>query len=155
MTHVVTREVGGRPLSIETGLIAKQAAGATIVRWGDCAVFCAVTWGEPRFGGDFFPLTVDYRENNYAAGKIPGGFFKREGRPTTKEILTARLIDRPVRPLFPDGFMKDVSVASAVLSADRENDPDILAIDLCVSLTVHFRIAIRRTHRSCSHRTCE
>ena len=96
MTHVVSREVGGRTLSIETGLIAKQAAGATIVRWGDCAVFCAVTWGEPRFAGDFFPLTVDYRENNYAAGKIPGGFFKREGRPTTKEILTARLIDRPV-----------------------------------------------------------
>lgn len=128
MKHVVSREIGGRTLTIETGEIAKQAAGATIVRCGDCAVLCAVTWGEPRWGGDFFPLTVDYRENNYAAGKIPGGFFKREGRPTTKEILTARLIDRPVRPLFPDGYMKDVSVASAVLSADRENDPDILAI---------------------------
>ena len=137
MTHVVSREVGGKTLSIETGLIAKQAAGATIVRWGDCAVFCAVTWGEPRFGGDFFPLTVDYRENNYAAGKIPGGFFKREGRPTTKEILTARLIDRPVRPLFPDGFIKDVSVACAVLSADRENDPDILAmISASASLSI-------------------
>ncbi len=128
MKHVVSREIGGRTLTIETGEIAKQAAGATIVRCGDCAVLCAVTWGEPRWGGDFFPLTVDYRENNYAAGKIPGGFFKREGRPTTKEILTARLIDRPVRPLFPDGYMKDVSVATAVLSADRENDPDILAM---------------------------
>ena len=128
MKHIVTREIGGRTLSIETGLIAKQAAGATIVRCGDCAVFCAVTWGEPRWGGDFFPLTVDYRENNYAAGKIPGGFFKREGRPTTKEILTARMIDRPVRPLFPDGYMKDVMVTVAVLSADRENDTDILAM---------------------------
>ena len=128
MKHVVSREIGGRTLTIETGEIAKQAAGATIVRCGDCAVLCAVTWGEPRWGGDFFPLTVDYRENNYAAGKIPGGFFKREGRPTTKEILTARLIDRPVRPLFPAGYMKDVSVAAAVLSADRENDPDILAM---------------------------
>ncbi|NCF55661.1 MAG: polyribonucleotide nucleotidyltransferase, partial [Planctomycetia bacterium] len=132
MTHIVSKEVGGRTLSIETGLIAKQAAGSTIVRWGDCAVFCAVTWGEPRYGGDFFPLTVDYRENNYAAGKIPGGFFKREGRPTTKEVLTSRLIDRPVRPLFPDGFLKDVSVATAVLSADRENDTDILAM-ICAS----------------------
>jgi polyribonucleotide nucleotidyltransferase len=128
MKHIVTREIGGRTLSIETGVIAKQAAGATIVRCGDCAVFCAVTWGEPRWGGDFFPLTVDYRENNYAAGKIPGGFFKREGRPTTKEILTARMIDRPVRPLFPDGYMKDVMVTVAVLSADRENDTDILAM---------------------------
>jgi polyribonucleotide nucleotidyltransferase len=128
MKHIVTREIGGRTLSIETGMIAKQAAGATIVRCGDCAVFCAVTWGEPRWGGDFFPLTVDYRENNYAAGKIPGGFFKREGRPTTKEILTARMIDRPVRPLFPDGYMKDVMVTVAVLSADRENDTDILAM---------------------------
>ena len=128
MKHVVSREIGGRTISIETGEIAKQAAGATIVRCGDCAVLCAVTWGEPRWGGDFFPLTVDYRENNYAAGKIPGGFFKREGRPTTKEVLTSRLIDRPVRPLFPSGYMKDVSVATAVLSADRENDPDILAM---------------------------
>jgi len=128
MKHTVSREIGGRTITIETGQIAKQAAGSTIVRCGDCAVFCAVTWGEPRWGGDFFPLTVDYRENNYAAGKIPGGFFKREGRPTTKEILTARLIDRPVRPLFPDGYMKDVMVTVAVLSADRENDPDILAM---------------------------
>lgn len=128
MKHVVSREIGGRTLTIETGEIAKQAAGAAIVRCGDCAVFCAVTWGEPRWAGDFFPLTVDYRENNYAAGKIPGGFFKREGRPTTKEILTARCIDRPVRPLFPDGYMKDVSVAASVLSADRVNDPDILAM---------------------------
>ncbi|NRA74399.1 MAG: polyribonucleotide nucleotidyltransferase [Planctomycetes bacterium] len=128
MKHIVSREIGGRTLTIESGEIAKQAAGATIVRCGDCAVMCAVTWGEPRWGGDFFPLTVDYRENNYAAGKIPGGFFKREGRPTTKEILTARCIDRPVRPLFPDGYMKDVMVSAAVLSADRENDPDILAM---------------------------
>ena len=77
MTHIVSKEVGGRTLSIETGLIAKQAAGSTIVRWGDCAVFCAVTWGEPRYGGDFFPLTVDYRENNYAAGKNSRWIFQK------------------------------------------------------------------------------
>ncbi|MFQ5655401.1 MAG: polyribonucleotide nucleotidyltransferase, partial [Planctomycetota bacterium] len=128
MRHVVSREVGGRTLTLETGVMAKQANGAVLVRYGDSAVFCAVTAGEPPAHLDFFPLTVDYREKTYAAGKIPGGFFKREGRPTTKEILTARLIDRPIRPLFPEGFRKDISVSAMVLSADRQNDPDILAM---------------------------
>jgi len=126
MKTVVQREIGGRTISIETGEVAKQASGSVIVRCGDCAVLCAVTFGEPPRHLDFFPLTVDYREFTYAAGKIPGGFFKREGRPTTKEILSARCIDRPIRPLFPDGYRKDVSVVVAVLSADKENDPDVL-----------------------------
>ncbi|MCA8959578.1 MAG: polyribonucleotide nucleotidyltransferase, partial [Planctomycetes bacterium] len=129
MTRVeVSREIAGRTLTIETGEIAKQAAGSVMVHYGGTTVFCAVTFGDPPPHLDFFPLTVDYREKTYAAGKFPGGFFKREGRPTTKEILTARLIDRPVRPLFPDGFKKDVSIACMTLSADRVNDPDILAM---------------------------
>ena len=128
MKTIVSREIGGRTISIETGEIAKQASGSVIVRCGDCVVLSAVTWGNPPAHIDFFPLTVDYREFTYAAGKIPGGFFKREGRPTTKEILTMRLIDRPIRPLFPEGFRKDLSVVIAVLSADKENDPDILGM---------------------------
>ena len=128
MKHTVSREIGGRTISIETGEVAKQASGSVIVRSGDCAVMCAVTFGEPPKHIDFFPLTVDYREFAYAAGRIPGGFFKREGRPTTKETLTARLIDRPIRPLFPDGYRQDVSVVVAVLSADKENDPDVLGM---------------------------
>jgi polyribonucleotide nucleotidyltransferase len=102
MIHKVEKLVGGRTLSIETGKIGRQAAGAVFVGYADTSVFCAVTIAKPREGLDFFPLTVDYREKTSAAGKIPGGFFKREGRPTTKEILTCRLIDRPIRPLFPD-----------------------------------------------------
>ncbi len=125
---MVEREIAGRTLSIETGEIAKQAAGSVLVRYGGTVVFAAVTSGEPPAGIDFFPLTVDYREKTYAAGKFPGGFFKREGRPTTKEILTARLIDRPIRPLFPDGFNKEVSISVMTLSADKENDADILAM---------------------------
>jgi polyribonucleotide nucleotidyltransferase len=124
----VERVIGGRTLSIETGQIAKQAHGATVVRYGDTTVFCAVAVAAPREGIDFFPLTVDYREKTAAAGKFPGGFIKREGRPTTKEILTCRLIDRPIRPSFPEGFKMDTAVSAQVLSADQENDPDILAM---------------------------
>jgi polyribonucleotide nucleotidyltransferase len=119
----------GRTLSIETGRVAKQADGAAWVRYGDTVVLVtAVASKEPREGVDFFPLTVDYQERAYAAGKIPGGFFKREGRPHEKETLTSRLIDRPIRPLFPKGYRQDVQIIATVLSADQENDPDVLAV---------------------------
>lgn len=125
----VERLIGKRILSIETGKIAKQADGAVLVRYGDTMVLAtAVSSPEENEEADFFPLTVDYREKTYAAGKFPGGFFKREGRPTLKEILTMRLIDRPVRPLFPETYLREVQVMSIVLSADKENDPDILAM---------------------------
>src|SRR5256884_1410618 len=123
----VQREIGGRKLSIETGTFAKLAGGAVTVQYGDSVVFGAVVRADPRPGIDFFPLQVDYRERRAAAGKFPGGFMKREGRPTTKEILTARLIDRPLRPLFPKGFMDEVQVHLNVLSFDGQNDPDIFA----------------------------
>src|SRR5881275_3126997 len=123
----VERQIGGRTLAIETGSLAKLAAGAVTVQYGDTVVFGAVVRADPRPGIDFFPLQVDYRERRAAAGKFPGGFMKREGRPTTKEILTARLIDRPLRPLFPKGFMDEVQVHLNVLAFDGENDPDIFA----------------------------
>ncbi len=123
----VERQIGGRTLSIETGTYAKLAGGAVTVQYGDTVVFAAVVRANPREGIDFFPLQVDYRERRAAAGKFPGGFMKREGRPTNKEILTARLIDRPLRPLFPKGFMDEVQVHLNVLSFDNENDPDIFA----------------------------
>src|SRR5881275_2368453 len=119
--HQVTVDVGGRPLILETGKIANQANGAIVARYGDTVVLTA----NDR---DFLPLTVDYRENTYAAGKIPGGFFEREGRPSEKEILTSRLIDRPLRPLFPEGFNCETQVIATVLSHDRENDPDVLSM---------------------------
>lgn len=125
---IIEREIAGRTLRIETGEVARQAAGSVLVSYGGTVVFCAVTYGDPPPYIDFFPLTVDYREKTYAAGKFPGGFFKREGRPTTKEILTARLIDRPIRPLFPKGYKKDVSISIMTLSADKENDPDVAAM---------------------------
>src|SRR5690349_16167392 len=121
----VEREIGGRKLSIETGTFAKLADGSVTVQYGDSIVFGAVVRADPRPGIDFFPLQVDYRERRAAAGKFPGGFMKREGRPTTKEILTARLIDRPLRPLFPKGFMDEVQIHLNVLSFDGQNDPDI------------------------------
>ncbi|MEK6569202.1 MAG: polyribonucleotide nucleotidyltransferase, partial [candidate division NC10 bacterium] len=125
----VERIIEGKSLSVEVGRVARQADGAALVRYGDTVVLVtAVASKQPRQGIDFFPLTVDYQERAYAAGKIPGGFFKREGRPHDKETLTARLIDRPLRPLFPKGYRQDVQIISTVLSADQENDPDILAI---------------------------
>lgn len=128
MIRKVEKVIGGRTLSIETGRVGKQANGTVLVRYADTTVFCAATVAPLEQEKDFFPLTVDYREKTSAAGKFPGGFFKREGRPTTKEILTARLIDRPIRPLFPEGFRMDTSIQSMVLSADQQNDPDILAM---------------------------
>lgn len=124
----VEREFAGRTLSLTTGELAKQAAGAVVVRYGDTVVFVAAQNGPSRPGTDFFPLTCDYRERMAAAGKFPGGFLKREGRPTMKEILTSRLTDRPIRPLFPDGYVDEVQVMSNVLAVDSVNDPDILSI---------------------------
>lgn len=124
----VEREVGGKTLRLTTGEWAKQAAGAVVVQYGETVVFVAAQNGPPRPGIDFFPLTVDYRERTAAAGKFPGGFLKREGRPTLKEILTARLTDRPIRPLFPEGYVEEVQIMGNVLACDGENDPDVLSI---------------------------
>jgi polyribonucleotide nucleotidyltransferase len=124
----VERPLGAQKIIIETGYLAKQAHGAVVVRYGDTMVLVAAVEGGVRPGQDFFPLTVDYREKTSAAGKFPGGFIKREGRPTTKEILTSRLIDRPIRPLFPLTYINEVQVMATVMSADRENDPDMLAL---------------------------
>ena len=123
----VTTEVGGRRLTIETGKMAKQAAGAAVVTYGDTAVLATVTRAKARDGVDFFPLTVDYVEKTSAAGKIPGGFFKREGRLTDREILVCRFIDRSCRPLFSDGYMDETQIICTVLAADGENEPDIPA----------------------------
>jgi polyribonucleotide nucleotidyltransferase len=129
MPHKVTATIGGKQIHIETGKIAKQADGAVTVQLGETIiVVAAVAATKAKPGQDFFPLTVDYREKAAAAGKFPGGYFKREGRPTEKEILTSRLTDRPIRPLFPKGWYNEVQVQSILLSADGENDPDILAI---------------------------
>ena len=124
----VERSLGSQSLIIETGKLAKQAHGAVLVRYGDTVTLVTAVEGEADEGRDFFPLVVDYREKTYAAGKFPGGFIKREGRPTTKEILTSRLIDRPIRPLFPSTYFREVQVMGAVLSADKENDPDMLSM---------------------------
>ncbi|RPI62636.1 MAG: polyribonucleotide nucleotidyltransferase, partial [Planctomycetaceae bacterium] len=124
----VEREIAGRKMIIETGRMAKQAHGAVTVQYGDTVVLATVLTAPSKREVDFFPLYVDYRENVYAAGKVPGGWFKREGRPTTKEILTMRMIDRPLRPLFPDDFMDECQIQCMVLSSDAENDPDILAV---------------------------
>ena len=129
MIHYEQMELGGRILSIETGRLAKQAHGSALVKYGDTVVLVtACAKDEPKENVDFLPLTVDYRENTYAAGKIPGGFFKREGRPNEKEIVTSRLIDRPLRPLFPKGWHNETQVIGLVLSADLENDPDTISI---------------------------
>lgn len=128
--EIVASELDGHSLIFETGLLARQASGAVTVRCGDSVVFCAsVVSKEAREGCDFLPLTVDYVEKTYAAGKIPGGFFKREGRPTTKEILTCRLIDRPIRPMFPDNFHNEVQLATYVFSYDKVNQVDTLAMN--------------------------
>jgi polyribonucleotide nucleotidyltransferase len=123
---------GGRKLVLETGKIARQADGAVVARYGDTIVLCtAVGVKSAKPGQDFFPLTVNYQEKTFAAGKIPGGFFKREGRPSEKEVLVSRLIDRPIRPLFPEGFRNEVQIVATVLSHDLENDPDVVALIGC------------------------
>jgi polyribonucleotide nucleotidyltransferase len=122
-------KVGDRELTIETGKVAKQADGAVVIRYGDTMVLCAAVSAQTtREGVDFFPLTVEYRESNYAAGRIPGNYFRREGRPNEKEILTSRLIDRPCRPLFAEGYRNETQVIASVISADPDNNPDVVAI---------------------------
>src|SRR5246127_3435164 len=131
MKQDVTVELaGGKQIKFETGRMAKQASGAALTSSGDNVVLAtAVASPDPKEGIDFFPLTVDYREYTYAGGRIPGGFIKREGRPTEKEVLTSRQIDRPIRPLFPEGFRCETQVIALVLSADTENDPDVAGIN--------------------------
>src|SRR2546425_11040012 len=139
MQQKVTAQIGSNQISIETGKIAKLSDGAVIVSCGDTMVLVsAVSATAIKEGQDYFPLTVDYREKAAAAGKFPGGYFKREGRPAEKETLTSRMIDRPLRPLFPAGYFYDTQIISILLSADGQNDPDILAINgasaaLCIS----------------------
>lgn len=128
MIQRLERQFAGRTLSLEMGRMARLAQGSCLVQYGDTAVLCAVTVQDNPTHLPFFPLTIEYREKSYAAGKIPGGFFKREGRPGEKEILAARMIDRPIRPLFPDGFMHETQVACFILSADQENDADVIAM---------------------------
>jgi len=128
MMQRMERQFAGRTLSLEIGRMAKLAQGSCLVQFGDTVVLCAVTVQDNPTHLPFFPLTVEYREKSYAAGKIPGGFFKREGRPGEKEILAARMIDRPIRPLFPDGFLHETQVACFILSADQENDADVIAL---------------------------
>ena len=125
----VEAEIGSQTLSFEAGKLAEQADGAVLVRFGDTVVLATAVASEPREGIDFFPLTVDYEERMYAAGKIPGGFIKRESRPSEAAILAMRLTDRPIRPLFPKGYKQEVQIVLTVLSADQENDPDILAVN--------------------------
>src|ERR1700761_4965450 len=123
---------GGRKLVLETGKIARQADGAVMISYGETIVLCtAVGVKGAKPGQDFFPLTVNYQEKAFAVGKIPGGFFKREGRPSENETLVSRLIDRPIRPLFPDGFRNEVQVIATVLAHDLENDPDVVAMVGC------------------------
>src|SRR5687768_3064373 len=122
-------KLGDQELTIESGRVAKQADGAVVVRYGDTMLLvAAVSAPNAREGIDFFPLTVEYRESNYAAGRIPGNYFRREGRPNEKEVLTCRLIDRPCRPLFAEGYKNETQVIATVISADQENNPDVIAI---------------------------
>src|SRR5579862_2749016 len=121
-------ELGGRTLILESGKIARQANGAVVATYGDCMVLVTACMESRANDRDFLPLTVDYRENTYSAGKIPGGFFKREGRPSEREILTSRLIDRPMRPLFPEAWRNETQIVALVLSADSDNDPDVIAV---------------------------
>src|SRR5580700_2934777 len=127
--HKFEVDLDGRKLTIETGKLAKQAGGSVVVRWGDSVVLVSATSAaKPKPNQGFFPLTCDYREYTYAAGKIPGGYIKREGRMSEKETLTSRMIDRPMRPLFPEGYLTETQISAMVLSADPEHDPGVLAI---------------------------
>src|ERR687887_949875 len=128
MVKHVERNFAGRPLKLEAGRLAKQAAGSCLLQFGETVVLATVTVSDNLSNLPFFPLTVEYREKSYAAGKIPGGFLKREGRPSDEEILAARVIDRSMRPLFPEGFKNEVQVFVYVVSADQENDADVPAL---------------------------
>ena len=124
MYKYVSKKIGDNEISLETGKIAKQADGSVVVKYGDSTILATVCTDKNPTDKDFLPLTVEYREKSYSIGKIPGNFFKREGRPNTKEILSARQIDRPLRPLFPKGFSNEVQIIVNVLSSDQENDQD-------------------------------
>ncbi|MSQ22929.1 MAG: polyribonucleotide nucleotidyltransferase, partial [Dehalococcoidia bacterium] len=128
MSRSYQMELGGKAITLQTGTLAPQAGGAVVLRYGDVVVLVTATMGDARLDGDFLPLTVDYEERIYAVGRIPGSFFRREGRPGTEAILTARLTDRPIRPRFPKGFRNEVQIVATVLSADQENPPGFLAI---------------------------
>src|SRR6059036_1953755 len=146
-----TRElnIGGKTLRFETGKLAKQAGGSVIVRYGDSVVLVtACRSAQPREGIDFLPLTVDYKEYTYASGRIPGGFFKREGKPSEKEVLTSRVIDRPIRPLFPSGWRHETQIIALVLSADANYDPDVLAITGASAALALSEIPLRRRSRA-------
>ena len=133
----LSAEIGGRTLTIETGKLALLAGGSVTVRYGDTMLLGTANRSDPRPGLDFFPLTVDFEERMYAAGKIPGGFIKRESRPSEAAILAARLTDRPIRPLFQEGYKDDIKLVLTVLSTDQENDPDILGtIAASAALTI-------------------
>src|SRR5829696_9193570 len=122
-------KLGTQDLIVETGKVAKQADGSVVIRYGDTMILVtAVSSRTAKEGLDFFPLTVEYRESSYSAGRIPGNYFRREGRPSEKEVLTCRLIDRPIRPLFPDGYRFETQIVGTVISSDAENDPDVIAI---------------------------
>src|ERR1041384_6042214 len=129
MTYKKELEIGGRSLSLETGAVAKQANGACVIRYGDTVVLATACYKDGVVLGDVMPLTVDYKEYTYAGGRIPGGFFKREGRPTEKEILTSRLIDRPLRPSFQKGYRQETQIIALVPPPAGENDPDVPAIN--------------------------
>jgi polyribonucleotide nucleotidyltransferase len=140
MSETIILDIGNRPLSIEIGKIGRQADGSALVRLGETIMFCAATSKkEVKERKPFLPLIVDYRENTYAAGKIPGGFFKREGRPSEREILVSRLIDRPIRPLFPEGYFYDTQIVALLLSADLK--PDTLGI-IGASAALYFRHSV-------------
>ena len=134
-------EFGGRTLILETGRLAGNAGGAVTARYGDSMVLGTANRSEPRPGLDFFPLTVDFEERMYAAGKIPGGFIKREGRASEAATLAARLTDRPIRPLFPEGYKDDVQIVITTLSTDHENELDVLGQDLGAGFHHHDRVA--------------
>ena len=139
-------EINGTPLSFETGKYAKQADGAVIVRMGESVVLVtACASPNPREGIDFLPLTVDYKEYTYASGRIPGGFFKREGKPSEKEVLTSRVIDRPIRPLFPAGWRNESQIIALVLSADANYDPDVLALSGASAALAVSSIPLQKT----------
>src|SRR6202163_1935840 len=138
--------VGDKTLSFETGKLAKQAGGAVMVRMGDSVVLVtACASPNAREGIDFLPLTVDYKEYTYASGRIPGGFFKREGKPSEKEVLTSRVIDRPIRPLFPGGWRRESQIIALVLSADTNYDPDVLALTGASAALAISKIPFRKT----------
>src|SRR5437773_11906163 len=154
----ITREIslGGKTLTLETGKLAKQADGAITVRYGDSVVLVtACRAANAREGIDFLPLTVDYREYTYASGRIPGGFFKREGKPAENEVLTSRCIDRPVRPLFPSGWRFEAQVIALVLSADTASDTDVLAVTGPSAALALSEMAVEKTTGGARVRVCD